>query len=96
MGGIWGSGQQLDAALLSAEGRLATCSARVEQVLGGFHDIQLLDWQSPAGRSYRDAVALQASSLRRAADRLQEARLAVARRAQENTSAPLAASGWPG
>lgn len=96
MDGIWDGGQQPDATLLSAVGRLAACSAKVEQVLGGFHDIQMLDWQSPAGRAYRDAVALQASSLRRAVDRLQEARLAVARRAQENTGAPLATSGWPG
>jgi len=95
MDGSWDSRQQLDATLMSVAGRLATCSAKVEQVLGGFHDIQLLDWQSPAGRAYRDAVTLQASSLRRALDRLQEARLAVARRAQDDTGVPIATSGWP-
>ncbi|MDP9889211.1 MULTISPECIES: hypothetical protein [Pseudarthrobacter] len=96
MDGTGGSPQQLAAQLQSLSGRLASCSAGVEKVLGGFQDIQMLDWQSPAGRAYRDAVAHQAASLRRALDRLEEAGRAVARRAQEDGARPLAPSGWPG
>ena len=96
MDGIWGGGlEQPDAQLQSLAARLAFCSGRVEQVLGGFQDIQLLNWQAPSGRAYRDAVAVQAASLRRALDRLQEAANAVARRAQESLP-PTATSSWPG
>lgn len=96
MDGIWGGAQELDAQLQSLPGRLACCSAGVEQVLGAFQDIQMLDWQSPAGRAYRDAVALQAANLRRALDRLQEAARAVGRLAHEGGVRPTATSSWPG
>ncbi|GGH95287.1 hypothetical protein GCM10007170_20460 [Arthrobacter liuii] len=95
MDGIRG-GEHMDAQLHALAGRLVSCSARVEQVLGGFQDIQMLDWQSPAGRAYRDAVTLQAASLRRALDRLQEAGNALARRAQQGPIPSLASSSRPG
>ncbi|HEU4667729.1 MAG TPA: hypothetical protein VFS79_08710, partial [Arthrobacter sp.] len=39
--------------------RMAACLVRAEEVLAGFRDIQLLQWESPAGRAYRDSVSLQ-------------------------------------
>ncbi|UZX05096.1 hypothetical protein F8G81_22735 [Arthrobacter sp. CDRTa11] len=59
--------------------RVERCTRRVEEVLAGFWKIQLLDWQSPAGRAYRDSVALQAAALGRTRGRLQEAAEAVNR-----------------
>jgi hypothetical protein len=57
--------------------RVTGCTGRVERVLSGFRQIQLLDWQSPAGRAYRNSVALQEVALGRARDRLQHAVSAV-------------------
>ena len=70
--------------------RVASCASRAEQVLAGFWEIQLLDWQSPAGRAYRDSVALQAVSLGRARERLEDATAAVSRHAHA-----VSASGTP-
>jgi hypothetical protein len=62
--------------------RVAGCAGRAEKVLAGFWEIQLLDWQSPAGRAYRDSVALQAAALGRARERLEDAMASVRRHAQ--------------
>lgn len=70
--------------------RVASCAGRVEKVLAGFWEIQLLDWQSPAGRAYRDSVALQAAALGRARERLDDAAAAVSRHAHA-----VSASGTP-
>lgn len=63
-------------------GRLGVCLGRVEDVLGRFREIQLLDWQSPAGRAYRNSVALQEVALGRARVRLEEAVASARRHAQ--------------
>lgn len=63
--------------------RVGACSRRVEGVLARFREIQLLDWQSPAGRAYRNSVALQEVALGRARVRLEDALIAVNRHAQE-------------
>lgn len=63
--------------------RVVACSRRVEGVLAKFREIQLLDWQSPAGRAYRTSVALQEAELGRAHRRLDDALAAVNRQAQE-------------
>ncbi|WP_461188287.1 hypothetical protein [Arthrobacter sp. Z4-13] len=68
-------------------GRLASCAGRGEEVLAGFKDIQLLEWESPAGRAYRDAVSLQSAALRHAVEALTEARAAVERHARETFTA---------
>jgi hypothetical protein len=62
--------------------RVEVCLGRVERVLAGFRAIQLLDWQSPAGRAYRNSVALQEVALGRARVRLEEALASVRRHAQ--------------
>lgn len=59
--------------------RVESCRGRAEVILSGFWKIQLLDWQSPAGRAYRGSVALQAAALGRARGRLQDAAQAVSR-----------------
>jgi hypothetical protein len=63
--------------------RVAACVVRGEEVLAGFRDIQLLQWESPAGRAYRDTVALQAAALRRSLESLMEAKAAVERHSRE-------------
>ncbi len=62
--------------------RVDLCLARVERVLGGFREIQLLEWQSPAGRAYRNSVALQEVALGRTRVRLEDAVASVIRHAQ--------------
>lgn len=84
-----------NAELLLLAARLASCRARVEEVLAGLRDVQLVEWQSPAGQAYRDTAARQATALRRALDILEEARAAVARHAQESPPPVAMASGWP-
>jgi hypothetical protein len=73
-------------------GRVDACVARVDNVLASFRGIQLLDWQSPAGRAYRNSVALQEAALGRARDRLEEAKASVRRHAQavgDSAGSPL-------
>jgi len=62
--------------------RVQACLGRVERVLAGFREIQLLDWQSPAGRAYRNSVSLQEVALGRARVRLEDALASVRRHAQ--------------
>lgn len=79
--------------------RLESCAGRVESVLARCQEIQLLEWKSPAGNAYRDTVHGQVRALRRAVDRLGEARAAVAFRARELPAAVSGSSdlpGWPG
>jgi ABC-type amino acid transport substrate-binding protein len=71
-------------------GRVAVCADRVARVIAGFREIQLLEWQSPAGRAYRDSVALQEVQLGRARVVIEDAVAAVGRYAQEVASAPAA------
>jgi hypothetical protein len=73
--------------------RVAACAVRAEEVLAGFRDIQLLHWESPAGRAYRDSVSLQAAALRRSLGSLVEARAAVARHSQETLVAACSYGG---
>lgn len=78
MDGIWGGGLGVSAAVQEVGRKLAQCSDRAEEVLGGFHEIQLAEWESPAGQAYRNSVSLQAVAVRRALDRIREASAAVA------------------
>ena len=82
MDGIWGGGLDVSLEVQEVGRKVAQCADNAEGVLAGFHDIQLLDWQSPAGQAYRDSVALQAVAVRRALDRIQEASAAVAAHAR--------------
>jgi hypothetical protein len=82
------------AELYSLVGRLASCGARVEEVLARLRDIQLLDWQSPAGQAYRDNVARQGTALLKAFGTLEEARIAVTNHAQERAALASVDDGW--
>lgn len=73
--------------------RVAACVTRGEEVLAGFSHIQLLQWESPAGRAYRDTVSLQAAALRRSLESLIEARAAVERHSQATMVASCSYSG---
>lgn len=75
--------------------RVASCIDRGEEVLAGFREIQLQEWESPAGRAYRDTVSLQSAALRRALDALVEAKAAVKRHARETFTADCTYSGSP-
>jgi hypothetical protein len=62
--------------------RLAACADAAGAVLARFRQVELEGWQSPAGRAYRNTVALQAACLGRVRDRLHESSALVARHAQ--------------
>lgn len=76
-------------------GQVAACVATAEGILAGFTDIQLLKWESSAGRAYRDAVSLQAAALRRSLDSLAAARGAVERHSRETLMAGCSYNGMP-
>jgi len=82
MDGLWGSGLGISLAVEEVGRKVSQCSASGEEVLAGFHEIQLADWQSPAGQAYRDSLSLQAVAVRRALDRIREASAAVAAHAR--------------
>lgn len=82
MDGIWGGGLDVSLEVQDVGRRVEQCSAAAEEVLAGFHGIQMEEWQSPAGQAYRDSVSLQAVAARRALDRIREASAAVAAHAR--------------
>lgn len=93
--GIWGGGLRASLEVQELAARVSRCTERTEEVLAGFHDIQMLEWQSPAGRAYRDSVSLQAVAVRRALDRLQEASAAVAAHARAALTSDCSYGGRP-
>ncbi|MFF1882045.1 hypothetical protein ACFVVC_11325 [Pseudarthrobacter sp. NPDC058196] len=90
--GIWGNGLGVSLEIQELGRRVAQCCHMADDVLAGFQEIQLANWESPAGQAYRDSVSLQAVAVRRALDRLREASAAVAAHA----SAALTAECSPG
>jgi len=78
MDDIWGGGLGASLEVKSVERKVEQCAGTVDEILDGFHAIQMVDWQSPAGRAYRDAVSLQAVAVRRAVERIRDAAAAVA------------------
>ncbi|WP_411374771.1 hypothetical protein ACLH0K_17400 [Arthrobacter sp. MPF02] len=87
-------GEHQAAEMYSLVARLESCGARVEEVVAGSRDIQLLDWQSPAGEAYRETVARQGVQLGQALDSIEEARIAVARHAQQRAQAAPTDDSW--
>jgi hypothetical protein len=63
-------------------GRLAACADQTDAVLSQLVRLELQGWQSPAGRAYRTALSLQAASLRRSRDALQDAAALALRHAR--------------
>jgi hypothetical protein len=72
--------------------RVAVCADRADAALAQLARLELQSWQSPAGRAYRTALSLQAASLRRSRNALQDAAAIVLRHA-ENV---VLSSGRPG
>ncbi|WP_354189718.1 hypothetical protein [Arthrobacter sp. UYCu712] len=63
--------------------RLAVCADQADAVLRQLARLEMQGWQSPAGRAYRTSLSLQAASLRRSRDSLQDAVTVVLRHAQK-------------
>ncbi|MEE2523655.1 hypothetical protein V1639_13555 [Pseudarthrobacter sp. J75] len=98
LGGWQGSaGGQQSEQLRMLAGRIAQCADEGERIVARLQGIQLMDWQSPAGRAYRDSVGRQSDALRRAGHLLQAARSAVSRHAEAVAAAKSesAAGGFP-
>ncbi|MFH5879045.1 hypothetical protein [Arthrobacter sp. NA-172] len=62
--------------------RLTACADEADAVLAKLAQLQLNQWESPAGRAYRTTMALQAASLRRARDALRAAAAVTLRHSQ--------------
>lgn len=76
--------QQRTAEIRLLAGRLAACVDVLEQVLVGCRDIQLIQWQSPAGQAYRSAVATLAAALQAASRQLAESAAVLAQSPPES------------
>lgn len=63
--------------------RMSVCADQADAVLARLAQLQLEQWESPAGRAYRTTLAVQAASLRRGRDALREATEATLRHAQK-------------
>jgi hypothetical protein len=74
------SSRSFDVQLLA--GRVEGCVGQLDAVLARLSQLQLMDWQSPAGIAYRTSIGLQAAALARARERLNLAAVAVRRHAQ--------------
>jgi hypothetical protein len=72
--------------------RVAGCADRADAALSQLVRLELQTWQSPAGRAYRTALSLQAASLRRGRNALEDAVAVVLRHAQN----VMQFSGGPG
>jgi hypothetical protein len=72
--------------------RIAVCADRADAALSHLARLELQTWQSPAGRACRTALSLQAASLRRSRNALQDASAVVLRHAQN----VVLSSGRPG
>jgi hypothetical protein len=62
--------------------RMTACADQADAVLAKLAQLQLDQWESPAGRAYRTTMALQAASLRSGRDALREAAAVALRHAQ--------------
>ena len=75
--GLWEAAGERSAQVLQLAARISRCSALAGEVLAGFRDIQLMEWQSTAGMAYRDTVAVKTAEVRTVLARLDEAAAAV-------------------
>ncbi|GAB3571702.1 hypothetical protein GCM10027405_38170 [Arthrobacter alkaliphilus] len=68
--------------------RMSVCADQADSVLARLAQLQLEQWESPAGNAYRTTLALQAASLRRGRDSLRESAAATLRHAQKVAAKP--------
>ncbi|WP_104139417.1 hypothetical protein [Arthrobacter sp. ZGTC131] len=75
-------------------GRVEACAARLDEVLARLSRLQLAEWQSPAGRAYRESAGRHAAALRRAGEQMDSAAASVRRHAHNvSLSSPRTAAG---
>ena len=72
-------------------GRVEVCAEQVAAVQSRLSQLQLMDWQSPAGRAYRSSLSVQAVALAQAREAVLAASVAVRRH-----SVHVAGSALPG
>lgn len=72
--------RQFEVQLLA--GRADVCAGQLDAVLVRLSQLQLADWQSPAGTAYRASIGLQAAALRRAKERMELAAQVIRRHAR--------------
>ncbi|GAB2730359.1 hypothetical protein GCM10027038_30770 [Arthrobacter bambusae] len=75
-----------DAEIQKLGWRMSVCADQADAVLAKLAQLQLEEWESPAGRAYRTTLALQAAALRRGRDALREAAAVTLRHAQNVAS----------
>ncbi|MCC2661501.1 MAG: hypothetical protein K0R37_2275 [Arthrobacter sp.] len=81
------SSRSFEVQLLAAQAD--TCAGEVDAVLAKLSQLQLADWQSPAGMAYRASIGLQAAALRRARERIELAAQSMRRHARNVTLSSL-------
>lgn len=88
------SSRSFDVQLLA--GRVEACAEQVDAVQARLSQLQLMDWQSPAGLAYRSSLRLQAIALSRARVGVLAAALAVRRHSVHvaRSALPAAAGGY--
>jgi uncharacterized protein YigE (DUF2233 family) len=74
-------------------GRVEACAEQVADVQSRLSQLELMDWQSPAGRAYRSSLSLQAAALARAREAVLAASLAVRRHSVQVAESPLSGTG---
>lgn len=81
------SSRSFEVQLLAAQAD--TCAGEIDAVLARLSQLQLADWQSPAGMAYRMNIGLQAAALRRARERMELAAQSIRRHARNVTLSSL-------
>ena len=74
-------------------GRVEACAEQVDAVQGRLSQLQLMDWQSPAGLAYRSSLRVQAVALCRAREGVLAAALALRRHSVRVAESALPAAG---
>jgi hypothetical protein len=77
-------------------GRMEACAEQVHAVQARLSQLQLMDWQSPAGQAYRSSVRGHAIALSGARDEVLAAALALRRHSVNvaESALPAAAGGY--
>lgn len=61
--------------------RIGQCADDSERILAGLHQVELMNWESPAGRACRDSLGRQHHALWLAGPQIRAAQAAVTRHA---------------
>jgi len=77
-------------------GRMEACAEQVDAAQARLSQLQLMDWQSPAGLAYRSSLRVQAAALSGAREGVLAAALALRRHSVQvaRSAVPAAAGGY--